>query len=342
MRIAKRSNTYNRLHLDNYKFDYFKSFYMLLLRKGFKIKAYKIICLFFFKLRFFIRKKRINIRQILSNLRENKIYRKYNENNMENRFHFNKFSDIEKRRKNYFFMQRRLYRKYKKKFNVIKKLLKIKRSYVKLRVHKYHSRKKIYLTRHIRYYLFNLYRKMKFFLEKTKIFLKKKLILGKKNKLLSNKIKRFKNLKKNSLVRKKKTKLLKLKVINVYHFFEKVFELYRPRFSFIFRKKGAITYSLPAYINIDRARMLILRWFIQSAKQRSEKSFVLRLLAEFFDLVNGIGRTIRKVEDHLKLAIKNRPFIKFLRGKRKVHKVRFKKFGIRKSKRRFLTRFHLF
>jgi hypothetical protein len=62
---------------------------------------------------------------------------------------------------------------------------------------------------------------------------------------------------------------------------------------------------------------------------RTEAKLLDRLYNEFNELVLGYGRTVQIVEDYYYLALKNRPFLKYIRKRRKVFLSRLKKFGVK-------------
>lgn len=128
-------------------------------------------------------------------------------------------------------------------------------------------------------------------------------------------------------------RLLKLRFqltrVSINDFFKLHFDRRKPCVGFVTRKVAAVTYSIPVYIRPDRARSLLLRWFVSCASLRSEKSFSERLFSEFIDFVSGVGKTIRKLEEYYKLAVKNRPFTKFKRKRSKRYKsFRRRKYGV--------------
>lgn len=108
-----------------------------------------------------------------------------------------------------------------------------------------------------------------------------------------------------------------------------VFDKYVPVITFVARKVAANVYYLPWFIGQMRAKSLLVRWFYYSIQERLEINFVDRIFNEFMDMKKGYGKTVRKLEEHYKLAIKSRPFLRFLRKRRKVVRSRIKKYGMR-------------
>lgn len=125
----------------------------------------------------------------------------------------------------------------------------------------------------------------------------------------------------------------KFKVKKVNEILEIVFERYVPVVSFVSRKVAANVYFLPWFIKRDRARSVLIRWFLRSAMERSEVSMVGRLYGEFLDICAGYGRTVRRLEEYYKLALDNRPFFRYLRRRKKSFTGRLRKFGIKLRRR---------
>jgi ribosomal protein S7 len=124
--------------------------------------------------------------------------------------------------------------------------------------------------------------------------------------------------------------LLKKKYrLNIEYLFKKVFKRYVPIISFLSKKIAANVYQLPWLIDKYRARFVLIRWFFRSVKMRTEAKLLDRLYNEFNELVLGYGRTVQIVEDYYYLALKNRPFLKYIRKRRKVFLSRLKKFGVK-------------
>ena len=74
------------------------------------------------------------------------------------------------------------------------------------------------------------------------------------------------------------------------------------------RRVGGATYQVPGR-GAPRARQaLAIRWIIQVAQKRSEKTMTERLAAELLDAANGRGAAFKKREDTLRMAEANRAF----------------------------------
>ena len=93
-----------------------------------------------------------------------------------------------------------------------------------------------------------------------------------------------------------------LEVIN------KAIENVRPRLEVKSRRVGGATYQVPIEVRPQRRLSLSMRWLIQSARERGEKSMEEKLAAEFIDAANNRGTAIKKKEDTHRMAEANRAF----------------------------------
>jgi small subunit ribosomal protein S7 len=74
------------------------------------------------------------------------------------------------------------------------------------------------------------------------------------------------------------------------------------------RRVGGATYQVPVEVRPSRRMTLAIRWIIDIARKRSEKSMVDRLAAELMDAANNRGAAFKKREDTLRMAEANRAF----------------------------------
>jgi small subunit ribosomal protein S7 len=74
------------------------------------------------------------------------------------------------------------------------------------------------------------------------------------------------------------------------------------------RRVGGATYQVPIEVRPSRRMTLAIRWIIEVARKRSEKSMVDRLAAELMDAANARGAAFKKREDTLRMAEANRAF----------------------------------
>ncbi len=74
------------------------------------------------------------------------------------------------------------------------------------------------------------------------------------------------------------------------------------------RRVGGATYQVPVEVRPDRRTALAMRWLLQYARGRGEKSMAERLAAELILASKGEGNAIKKKEDTHKMAEANRAF----------------------------------
>jgi small subunit ribosomal protein S7 len=74
------------------------------------------------------------------------------------------------------------------------------------------------------------------------------------------------------------------------------------------RRVGGATYQVPVEVRHDRRISLAIRWLINYAKNRPDKSMVGKLAGEFMDAAQNRGGAIKKREDTHKMAEANKAF----------------------------------
>ena len=74
------------------------------------------------------------------------------------------------------------------------------------------------------------------------------------------------------------------------------------------RRVGGATYQVPVEVSSRRKQALAIRWIIDAARKRNEKTMIDRLANEFLDATNKRGAAIKKNEDTRKMAEANRAF----------------------------------
>ena len=77
------------------------------------------------------------------------------------------------------------------------------------------------------------------------------------------------------------------------------------------RRVGGATYQIPVEVRKDRREALAMRWLIESARSRQEKSMKIKLANELLDATNDRGNAIKKKEDTYKMAEANKAFSHF-------------------------------
>ena len=74
------------------------------------------------------------------------------------------------------------------------------------------------------------------------------------------------------------------------------------------RRVGGATYQVPVEVRAARSNTLGLRWLVQYARARREKTMTERLMNEILDASNGLGAAVKKREDTHKMAESNKAF----------------------------------
>ena len=74
------------------------------------------------------------------------------------------------------------------------------------------------------------------------------------------------------------------------------------------RRVGGATYQIPIEVRSERSTTLAMRWLVDAAKKRGEKSMGLRLAGEIMDASDNKGTAIKKREDTHKMAEANKAF----------------------------------
>lgn len=94
----------------------------------------------------------------------------------------------------------------------------------------------------------------------------------------------------------------------VLEIFQKALEAVQPSVEVKSRRVGGATYQIPVEVRLDRRIALAMRWLVEAANARSEKSMPFRLAAEIMDALEGKGGAIKKREDVHKMAKANQAF----------------------------------
>jgi|SRR5579875_376377 len=74
------------------------------------------------------------------------------------------------------------------------------------------------------------------------------------------------------------------------------------------RRVGGATYQVPVEVPARRGRTLAIRWLVQAARQRRERSMVERLAAEILDALSEQGGAFRRKEEIFRMAQANKAF----------------------------------
>lgn len=74
------------------------------------------------------------------------------------------------------------------------------------------------------------------------------------------------------------------------------------------RRVGGATYQVPTEVRVGRQSALAMRWLIDAARRRGEKTMAMRLAGEIADAVEGRGAAVKKREDAHRMAEANKAF----------------------------------
>ncbi len=92
---------------------------------------------------------------------------------------------------------------------------------------------------------------------------------------------------------------------------KKALENIKPTVEVKSRRVGGATYQVPVEVKAARATTLGLRWLVDNARERREKSMSERLTNELVDASNGLGAAVKKREDTHKMAEANKAFAQY-------------------------------
>ncbi len=90
--------------------------------------------------------------------------------------------------------------------------------------------------------------------------------------------------------------------------FRRALENVRPSVEVRSRRVGGATYQVPVEVRPVRRMSLAMRWLVQYARSRGEKSMAERLAGEFMDAANGRGAAMKKKDDTHRMAEANKAF----------------------------------
>jgi len=93
--------------------------------------------------------------------------------------------------------------------------------------------------------------------------------------------------------------------------FEQALENVKPMIEVKSRRVGGSTYQVPTEVRPSRRTALGIRWIIDFARKRSEKSMANKLAAELLDAANKKGAAVKKKDDTHKMADANKAFAHF-------------------------------
>ena len=90
--------------------------------------------------------------------------------------------------------------------------------------------------------------------------------------------------------------------------FKKAVDNVRPSVEVKSRRVGGSTYQVPVEVYPRRKTSLALRWLLDAARSRGEKTMDARLAGEVLDASAGRGAAVKKREDTHRMAEANKAF----------------------------------
>ena len=90
--------------------------------------------------------------------------------------------------------------------------------------------------------------------------------------------------------------------------FKKAIENVKPALEVKSRRVGGSTYQVPVEVRPNRRTSFAIRWLIEYAEQRGEKTMREKLAAELLDASNLRGGAVKKKDDTHKMAEANKAF----------------------------------
>jgi len=90
--------------------------------------------------------------------------------------------------------------------------------------------------------------------------------------------------------------------------FKRALDNVRPTVEVRSRRVGGATYQVPVEVRPQRRLSLSMRWLLQTARLRGEKSMEEKLAGELLDAANNRGGAVKKKEDTHRMAEANRAF----------------------------------
>lgn len=90
--------------------------------------------------------------------------------------------------------------------------------------------------------------------------------------------------------------------------FNEAIENVKPILEVKARRVGGATYQVPVEVRAARQLGLAIRWIVDAARKRNERTMAERLAGEFLDASSSKGAAFKKKEDTYKMAEANKPF----------------------------------
>ena len=94
-------------------------------------------------------------------------------------------------------------------------------------------------------------------------------------------------------------------------FFHSALDNVKPNLEVRSRRVGGATYQVPVEVRPRRAQTLAMKWIVDCAAKRKEKTMKERIANEIMDAFNNKGNAVKKREETHKMAEANRAFSHF-------------------------------
>jgi small subunit ribosomal protein S7 len=90
--------------------------------------------------------------------------------------------------------------------------------------------------------------------------------------------------------------------------FKRALDSVKPQVEVKSRRIGGATYQVPIEVSSDRRNTLAIRWIVQHARNRGEKSMIEKLVGEILDASSNRGNAVKKKEETHRMAEANKAF----------------------------------
>ncbi len=100
----------------------------------------------------------------------------------------------------------------------------------------------------------------------------------------------------------------KIKDVEPHEVFKQALENVKPIVEVKSRRVGGANYQVPIEVRPERRQALAIRWLLEAARKRGERTMIDRLAAELSDAYNKTGNAVKKREDVHRMAEANKAF----------------------------------
>ncbi|MDQ4121761.1 MAG: 30S ribosomal protein S7 [Acidobacteriota bacterium] len=90
--------------------------------------------------------------------------------------------------------------------------------------------------------------------------------------------------------------------------FKRAVDNVKPQVEVKSRRIGGATYQVPIEVSSERRNTLAIRWIVNYARNRGEKSMEEKLVGEIMDAASNRGNAVKKKEDTHRMAEANKAF----------------------------------